>query len=153
MASGLSPRHNYVPAPFLRPKPDVEDVVTTDPDGTIHHNNYDLTTDGVIHLHPNLVDKLALSAIMVQSRGGVTMQELLYFMNNGTDVMACNPAEVMRGFFDTFLKPTRMMLLLICSLVTVVAAVGILVSIYNSVSARTREIAILRASAQPAAAS
>jgi len=82
---------------------------------------------------------------MVQSRGGVTMQTLLYDMNNGTDVMACNPADTMRGFFDTFLKPMKMMLLIICSLVTVVAAVGILVSIYNSVSARTREIAILRA--------
>jgi putative ABC transport system permease protein len=125
--------------------PDVEDVVTTDPDGTQHHNNYDLTADGVIHLHPNLVDKLALSAIMVQSRGGVTLQDLLYDLNNGTDVMACNPASIMRDFFDIFLKPIKMMLLLICSLVTIVAAVGILVSIYNSVSARTREIAILRA--------
>ena len=37
------------------------------------------------------------------------------------------------------------MLLLIALLVTIVAGVGILVSIYNSVSARTREIAILRA--------
>jgi putative ABC transport system permease protein len=125
--------------------PDVEETVTTDPDGTEHHNNYDLTPDKVIHLHPILLDKLALSAIMVQSRGGADMQRLLYYLNNGTDVMACNPASVMRDFFDIFLKPMKMMLLLICSLVTVVAAVGILVSIYNSVSARTREIAILRA--------
>ena len=51
----------------------------------------------------------------------------------------------MRGFFSTFLKPTRQLLLIICSLVTIVAAVGILVSIYNSVSARLKEIAILRA--------
>ena len=51
----------------------------------------------------------------------------------------------MREFFDTFLKPTRWLLLLICSLVTIVAAVGILVSIYNSVSARLKEIAIIRA--------
>jgi putative ABC transport system permease protein len=124
---------------------DEEEVITTDADGTVHHANYDLTPDGVIHLHANLVDKLALSAIMVQSRGGATLQDLLYYLNNGTDVMACNPAQVMRDFFDIFLKPTRLMLLIICSLVTVVAAVGILVSIYNSVSARTREIAILRA--------
>jgi len=124
---------------------DDDEKVITDKDGTEHHANYDLTKDGVIHLHPDLVDKLALSAIMVQSRGGVTMQTLLYDLNNGTDVMACNPADVMRQFFQTFLSPTRAMLLLICSLVTVVAAVGILVSIYNSVSARVREIAILRA--------
>lgn len=124
---------------------DEEDKITTDADGTEHHNNYDLLPDKVIKLHPDLVDKLALSAILVQSRGGADMQKLIYYLNNGTDVMACNPAEVMRAFFDTFLKPTKMMLLIICSMVTVVAAIGILVSIYNSVSARTREIAILRA--------
>jgi putative ABC transport system permease protein len=123
-----------------------DDKIVTDPDGTEHHANYDINPkDGVIHLHANLLDKLALSAILVQSRGGVTSQSLMYDLNNGTDVMACNPASVMREFFDTFLSPTRKMLLIICSLVTVVAAVGILVSIYNSVSARTREIAILRA--------
>jgi putative ABC transport system permease protein len=38
-----------------------------------------------------------------------------------------------------------LVLLLVACLVTIVAAVGILVSIYNSVSARMREIAILRA--------
>jgi putative ABC transport system permease protein len=81
----------------------------------------------------------------VQSRGGDTEQSLEYDLNNGTDVMACNPAQIMRDFFNIFLKPTRLLLLLICSLVTIVAAVGILVSIYNSVSARLREIAILRA--------
>jgi putative ABC transport system permease protein len=121
------------------------EAVTKDADGTEHHANYDLSPDGVISLHANMVDKLELSAILVQSRGGVTLQDLLYDLNNGPDVMACNPAETMRSFFDTFLSPMKMMLLLICSLVTVVAAVGILVSIYNSVSARTREIAILRA--------
>ena len=126
-------------------EPDEPETITIDKDGTEHHSNYDLTPDKIIHLHPELVDKLALSAIMVQSRGGVTMQDLLYDLNNGTDVMACNPAQVMRDFFDTFLKPTKMMLQLICWLVILVAAVGILVSIYNSVSARTREIAILRA--------
>ena len=122
-----------------------DQLLSTDANGTKHYANYDLTPDGAIHLHPDLVDQLELSAILVQSRSGVTLQNLLYDLNNGTDVMACNPASVMRDFFDTFLKPTRLMLLLICSLVTIVAAVGILVSIYNSVSARTREIAILRA--------
>jgi putative ABC transport system permease protein len=101
------------------------------PDGTI---NLDLTPD-----------VWSVSAILVQSRGGVTMQSLLYYLNNGTDVMACNPATEMRAFFDTFLQPMKTMLLMICSLVIVVAAIGILVSIYNSISGRMREIAILRA--------
>jgi putative ABC transport system permease protein len=59
--------------------------------------------------------------------------------------MAVNPAETMRTFFQTFLAGSSIVLLLIAILVTIVAAVGILVSIYNAISARLREIAILRA--------
>ena len=42
------------------------------------------------------------------------------------------PSMEMRQFFDTFMKGSRLLLLAISALVTVVAAVGILVSIYNS---------------------
>ncbi len=52
----------------------------------------------------------------------------------------------MREFFDDFLTcPTPIVLLVVAFLVSIVAAVGILVSIYNSVSARMREIALIRA--------
>jgi putative ABC transport system permease protein len=127
--------------------PDADEQMDHSPDksGISHYSNYDLDThDQSIHLKIP-PDYWAISAILVQSRGGDTEQALEYDLNNGTDVMAVNPASVMRDFFNTFLEPTRLLLLLICSLVTIVAAVGILVSIYNSVSARLREIAILRA--------
>jgi putative ABC transport system permease protein len=127
--------------------PDSDSEGNHDPDanGIKHYSNYDFNTkNGTISLKipPEI---WAISAILVQSRGGVTEKALEYDLNNGTDVMACNPAEIMRQFFDLFLSPSRKILLLICSLVTIVAAVGILVSIYNSVSARLKEIAILRA--------
>ncbi|MGD0389670.1 MAG: ABC transporter permease [Tepidisphaeraceae bacterium] len=127
------------------PDSDSDQPHPVDANGIQHFSNYDLDTkDGTIKL--KLPPEIwAISAILVQSRGGDTEQSLEYDLNNGTDVMACNPASIMREFFDTFLKPTRWLLLLICSLVTVVAAVGILVSIYNSVSARLKEIAIIRA--------
>jgi putative ABC transport system permease protein len=129
------------------PDPDSDSDHPHPPDanGVEHFSNYDLDTkDGSIHLKLS-PDIWAVSAILVQSRGGDSEAQLEYSLNNGTDVMCVNPASVMREFFDTFLKPTRQMLLIICSLVTFVAAVGILVSIYNSVSARLKEIAILRA--------
>jgi putative ABC transport system permease protein len=92
-------------------------------------------------------EKWEVSAIMVQSRGGVSGDNLIYFIQNGgiPGVQAVNPAAVMRQFFDTFLKNSAYILLIISLLVSIVAGVGILVSIYNSVSARSREIAILRA--------
>lgn len=91
--------------------------------------------------------KWAVSAILIKARGDVAAQQLIYHISNGElkEIQAVNPAQVMRQFFELFLDPSTQILLLISLLVSVVAAVGILVSIYNSVSARTREIAILRA--------
>jgi len=123
------------------------DVPTTvDADGTEHHKNYTKSKDGTIHITLD-PDSWALSAIIVKAGKGNSGQTLLYDLNNDfiPDVMAANPAEEMRQFFKTFLAPMQSMLLIICSLVSFVAAVGILVSIYNSVSARLKEIAIIRA--------
>ena len=96
------------------------------------------------------VDEWSVSAILVQTRGypdsSLQAQQLMYNFKVIDDrATAVNPASVMREFFNTFLAGSSIVLLLIAVLVTVVAAVGILVSIYNAVSARLREIAILRA--------
>jgi len=91
-------------------------------------------------------DEWTISAILVQSRGGFQAQQLLYNFKVIDDrAAAVNPATVMREFFQAFLQPSSKLLQWVSYLVTVVASVGILVSIYNSVSARMREIAILRA--------
>ncbi len=91
-------------------------------------------------------DEWSLSAILIQSRGTIGQQRLIYNFKVIDDrATAVIPADVMREFFDTFLAGATIMLLVISVLVIVVAAVGILVSIYNSVTARKHEIAILRA--------
>ena len=85
-----------------------------------------------------------VSAIMAATRGGPTGLQAAWRINNRPDAMAVNPAAEMRLFFDRFLAGPSWLLLGVTALVTVVAAVGILVSIYNSVAARRREVAILR---------
>jgi putative ABC transport system permease protein len=91
-------------------------------------------------------DEWEISAILVQSRGGIQAQQLLYNFKVIDDrATAVNPASVMRDFFDTFLAGSAEILLLISAFVTIVAAASITTTIYNSVSARLREIAILRA--------
>ena len=123
--------HKHMAPPPQDADPDTIKVYTQDPDGTFHL----------------LLDKDAweLSAILVRSRSDFGGQHLMYDINNMNEAMAVNPASVMRQFFDQFLSGPTLVLLLIAALVTIVAAVSILVSIYNSVSARLREIAILRA--------
>jgi putative ABC transport system permease protein len=110
-----------------------------DPDDV---HTYRINPDGTFDLFVPR-EQWEVSAIMVKARG--FPQQLIYKMSNRNEAMAVNPAGVMRGFFDTFLKGPTLLLLLIAFLVSIVAAVGILVSIYNSVSARMREIAIMRA--------
>jgi putative ABC transport system permease protein len=111
----------------------------TDPD-EVH--SYRVRKDGTFELFVPK-EEWEISALMVKARGDP--QQLIYAMNNRNEAMAVNPASVMRQFFDTFLKGPTLLLLIVAFLVSIVAAVGILVSIYNSVSARMREIAIMRA--------
>jgi putative ABC transport system permease protein len=95
-------------------------------------------------------EEWSLSAILVQTRGypdsGFQAQWLIYNFKVVDDrAVAVSPARVMREFFQTFLAGSTKVLLLISILVSVVAAASIMTTIYNSVSARLREIAILRA--------
>lgn len=108
-----------------------------------HEEVYTLRPDGTINLTlPK--DDWGMSAVLVKTIRGQS-QRLIFEVNNQPLAQAVNPAWEMRQFFDTFMKGSRLLLLAISALVTIVAAVGILVSIYNSVSARLKEIAILRA--------
>jgi len=106
--------------------------------------HYTLNADGTIDLTLPKED-WQLSAILVRARSPFLAQQLMYVINNRNEAAAVNPAMEMRKFFDAFLKPSGLLLQAVAALVTVVAAVSILVSIYNSVSARKKEIAILRA--------
>ncbi len=106
---------------------------------------YKLDKDG--NISPDLPkEEWLISAILVKARGGFQAQQIMYNFKVIDDrATAVNPATVMREFFDTFLSGSTQVLLLIACLVTIVAAISIMTTIYNSVSARRREIAILRA--------
>ena len=112
--------------------------------GHDHEDAYCLNPDGTIDLHLPKED-WRISAILVRTRGAFHSMGIQWSINNGKEAMAVNPAAEMRTFFDTFLRGSTLILFIISILVTVVAAVSILVSIYNSISARRKEIAILRA--------
>ncbi len=125
----------------------------TTPTASAHHDHdheeaYEMTPDGLISLKlPK--SRWMLSAVLVRTQGGQystqSNRSLQYIFRNSPAATAVSPAEVMREFFNTFLSPTTLILLVIAFLVVLTAAVSILVSIYNAVSARAREIAIMRA--------
>jgi putative ABC transport system permease protein len=86
-----------------------------------------------------------VSAILVQTQSPYASIQMQFLLRNLPEAVGVSPAVVMQQFFETFLPRITLLLLIISGLVTVVAGVSILVSIYNSVTARNREIAIMRA--------
>lgn len=113
-----------------------------------HHDHaddsYTLNADGTINLKLP-PEEWALSAVLVRTRSPFFGQQMMYVLNNRPEAAAVNPARVMREFFATFLDPSTRAWAAVATLVNVVAIVAILVSIYNSIAGRIREIAILRA--------
>jgi putative ABC transport system permease protein len=66
-------------------------------------------------------------------------------INEGVVAQAVQPIRVITQFLATFLGPLRLLLLVLTVLIVVVAAISILVSIYNSMAERRHEIAVMRA--------
>jgi putative ABC transport system permease protein len=85
-----------------------------------------------------------VSSIVLKLRSPITAFGLYREINDREDAMAAFPAAEIRKLFDIVGNIDRL-LLAQAILILVVAGVAIAVSIYNSMSERRREIAILRA--------
>ncbi len=69
---------------------------------------------------------------------------------SGSATQAVAPSEVVSSLLENIIGPVRVVLLVLTVLIVLVAAIGILVSIYNSMSERAHDIAVMRAPAQAA---
>ncbi len=109
-----------------------------------HEHAFMLRPDGTIKLDLER-EKWRVSGIFVGTPGFYQYGNLRFNIEQKGLAMAVSPAQEMRAFFMKFLEPGTRVLSGIAILVSVLAAITILVSIYNSVVARRRDIAILRA--------
>jgi putative ABC transport system permease protein len=66
-------------------------------------------------------------------------------INKGSVAQAAMPAVVVEKFLRNIVGNVQLVLLIMATLTVIVAGIGIMVSIYNSMSDRRREIAIMRA--------
>ncbi len=73
---------------------------------------------------------------------GIMLQNKL---KEGVQAQAVNPIQVMRTLMDNLVGNIRYALMVLTGLIIVVSGIGIFVSIYNSMSDRKREIAVMRA--------
>ncbi len=70
---------------------------------------------------------------------------LEYAINKGKDGQAALPAAVITALFAGFIDPIRTVLIVLTVMICIVSGISILVSIYNSMSERRHEIAVMRA--------
>ncbi len=66
-------------------------------------------------------------------------------INQGTQAQAVLPVAVIYGLFEFIVNPIEWTLLLLTAMICIVSGISILVSIYNSMSERRGEIAVMRA--------
>jgi putative ABC transport system permease protein len=104
------------------------------------------------HSHDPLpVEQREVTAILVltASVGGAPPEllapSLIKSINKDSVAQAVLPIREMSSLFATFVDPLRILLLSLTVMIVIVSGIGILVSIYNSMSERQHEIAVVRA--------
>jgi putative ABC transport system permease protein len=90
------------------------------------------------------IEKREVTAILLKPTGFAAIG-LEKQVNKTKFAQAVSPIGQIEGLLGVFVRPLRWALLGLTSLVCVVSAIGILVSIYNSMNERKKDIAIMRA--------
>ena len=86
-----------------------------------------------------------VTAILLQCKSPIAANLMSGELKKGNQGQGVNPIVPMQKLLKEFLGPAQSLLLVMTSLIILVSGIGIFVSIYNSMSARRREIAIMRA--------
>jgi putative ABC transport system permease protein len=100
-----------------------------------------------VHDHNLLDEQKEVTAIFVKTKGqtGAAAIALAGEINEDVRALAVNPVFPMKRLMTMIVDNIKLMLLVLTSLIIVVSAVSIFVSIYNSMADRRREIGIMRA--------
>lgn len=89
-------------------------------------------------------DPRGLSAVMLSTKAGFYRTRIFRSLNDRLDAQAVYPSQEVRKLFS-IIGQGDLVLRLITALIVVVALIGVMVAIYNTMGARRREFAILRA--------
>lgn len=94
---------------------------------------------------PLPVEQREVTAILVRTSNPLFGISLPNLINEGPVAQCALPIREITGLFEFIVKPIQMLLLTMTAMICVVSGVSILVSIYNSMSDRRHEIAVMRA--------
>ena len=86
-----------------------------------------------------------ITSILVDTVNPLQSRNLLHILSEGPTGQGVKPVTVIYSLFSRIVGPIRNLLLVITLLICIVSGISILVSIYNSMSDRKKEIAVMRA--------
>ena len=86
-----------------------------------------------------------VTAILVRCPNDESAFRLLSGINEGVEAQAVSPVLVFTQLLSKFLAPVRWLMLGVAALTVLVAGIGVMVSIYNTMAGRRHEIAVMRA--------
>jgi putative ABC transport system permease protein len=97
------------------------------------------------HFHDIPDIQKEVTSILVRTKSPIVARLIEGELKKGLQAQAVNPIVPMRQLMEDVLGGVKLMLLVLTGLIIAVSGIGIFVSIYNSMAARKREIAIMRA--------
>lgn len=97
------------------------------------------------HGHETPPIQKEVTAILVSCRSPIAANLLRGELQKGFKAQGVNPIIPMKQLMRDVLGPIQQLLLVMTTMIVLVSGISIFVSIYNSMSARRREIAIMRA--------
>jgi len=83
--------------------------------------------------------------VLIRNTSDIVGMGMSNSINEGNDAQCVQPIREITLLFSEFVGPVQLALLVVTALICVVSGISILVSIYNSMSDRKQEIAVMRA--------
>lgn len=102
-------------------------------------------TDASGRTLPLPIEQREVTAVLLRTREVIHAVFLENLVNEGNEAQAALPVAEIRKLFDLIVEPIRVLMLFLTTMICVVSGISILVSIYNSMSERRHEIAVMRA--------
>ncbi len=96
-------------------------------------------------LEPLPLEQREVTAILVRTVSPFVTPSMQNLINEGKEAQAVLPVKEIYDLMDLIVQPVQQLLLAMTAMICLVSGVGILVSIYNSMSDRKHEIAVMRA--------
>ena len=134
-------------AMFVQPPKDDENASTADTsrvaknaepeDGAFESAHLNKTT-------PLPAEQREVTALLIRTINPFVTPGMVNTINEGTQAQAVLPVKEITSLFESIVSPIRRALLAMTAMICLVSGISILVSIYNSMSDRNREIAIMR---------